>query len=45
MNSIIVSSKTVLVRVRLVTEIEIPYNHNRMVYSGSMVKLNGVLKY
>ena len=43
--SSIVSKKTIPIRVRLVTDIEIPYNNQRTVYSGSMIKLIGVLKY
>ena len=41
----IVSKKTVPIRVRLVTGIEIPFNNQRTVYSGSMIKLLAILKY
>lgn len=41
----IVSKKTIPIRVRLVTDIEIPYNNQRTVYSTSMIKLIAVLKY
>jgi len=41
----VVSKKTVPIRVRLVTDIEIPYAHQRQVYSGSFIKLSAVLKY
>lgn len=41
----IVSKKTIPIRVRLVTSIDIPQNNQRVVYSGSMIKLNGILKY
>ena len=39
------SKKTIPIRVRLVTDIEIPYNNQRTVYSASMIKLIAVLKY
>lgn len=41
----IVSKKKVPIRVRLVTDIEIPHTNSRQIYSGSMIKLNAVLKY
>jgi len=44
-NSVIISQRTVKIRVRLVTDIEIPYNHNRQIFQGSIIKLNGVLKF
>ena len=33
------------IRVRLVTDIEIPYAHRRQIYSGSLIKGIAVLKY
>lgn len=41
----IVSQKTIPIRVRLVTSIDIPYNNQRTVYSNSMIKIIGILKY
>ena len=41
----IVSGKTVPIRVRLVTDIEIPNAHERQIYSQSLIKLGVVLKY
>ena len=41
----IISKKTIPIRVRLVTDIEIPYNDQRTVYSGSMIKMFAILKY
>ena len=41
----VVSKKTVQIRVRLVTEIEIPFTHQRIIYSGSLIKMMAVLKY
>lgn len=41
----VVSKKVIPIRVRLVTSIDIPYNNQRTVYSGSMIKLIGILKY
>jgi hypothetical protein len=41
----VVSTRTVPIRVRLVTDIEIPYAHRRQVYSGSLVRGIAVLKY
>ena len=40
-----VLKKQLKVRVRLVTDIEIPYNHKREVFAGSLIKLMGVLKH
>ena len=40
-----VSRRTVPIRVRLVSYIEIPANQQRIVYSGSMLKQLAVLKY
>ncbi len=34
-----------IIRVRLVTEIEIPLTHQRQIYTKSVVKLNAVLKF
>ena len=45
MESRIVSKKSVLIRVRLVTDIELPLVNQRQIYTGSLVKLNVVLKY
>jgi hypothetical protein len=42
---IVVSSKLIPIRVRFPTSIEIPYNHQRTVYAGSMIKLIGILKF
>ena len=33
------------IRVRLVTEIEIPFTHQRQIYSGSFIKMMAVLKF
>lgn len=41
----IVSKKTVQIRVRLVTSIEIPFTHQRQIYSGSLIKMMAVLKH
>jgi len=41
----IVSKRTLPIRVRLVTSIEIPSNQQRIVYSGSMLKQLAVLKH
>lgn len=41
----VVSRKTVPIRVRLVTEVEVPNAHRRQIYSQSLVKLGVVLKY
>jgi hypothetical protein len=41
----VVSKKTVKIRVRLVTEIEIPFSHQRQIYSESLIKMLAVLKY
>ena len=41
----VVSKKTVKIRVRLVTEIEIPFTHQRQIYSGSFIKMMAVLKF
>lgn len=41
----IVSQKTLPIRVRLPTDIDIPFNNQRTIYSGGMIKLIGVLKY
>jgi len=41
----IISKKTVPIRVQLVTSIEIPQNDQREVFQGSMIKMNGILKY
>lgn len=30
---------------RLVTDIDIPYNHKREIYAGSIIKVIGILKY
>jgi hypothetical protein len=40
-----VSKKTIKIRVRLVTEIEIPFTHQRQIYSGSLIKMMAVLKF
>lgn len=40
-----VSKKTIPIRVRLVTSIDIPYNNQRTVYSSSTIKMLGILKY
>ena len=39
------SKKTVKIRVRLVTSIEIPFSHQRQIYSGSVIKMIAVLKH
>ena len=41
----IVSQKRVTIRVRLVTDIEIPKMHQRQIYSGSLIRMLAVLKY
>ncbi len=41
----IISKKTVPIRVRLPTDIDIPYNDQRTVYAGSMIKMFAVLKF
>ena len=41
----IISKKTIPIRVKLVTGIDIPYNDQRTVYSGSMIKMIAILKY
>lgn len=41
----VVSRKSIPIRVRLVTDIEIPNTNQRQIYSGSLIKLNAVLKY
>ena len=41
----IISKKTIPIRVRLVSDIEIPYNNQRTVYQASMIKLIALLKY
>lgn len=45
LESRIVSKKSVPIRVRLVTDVEIPLTHQRQIYIGSLVKLNVVLKH
>lgn len=41
----VVSKKTVKIRVRLVTSIEIPFTHQRQIYTGSLIKMMAVLKH
>lgn len=41
----VVSKKTITIRVRLVTEIEIPFTHQRQIFSGSLIKMLAVLKH
>ena len=41
----IVSKKTIPLRVRLITEIEIPFNDQRQIFSGSMIKMITILKH
>lgn len=41
----VVSKHSVPIRVRLVTDIEIPLANQRQIYTNSLVKLNAVLKY
>jgi hypothetical protein len=41
----VVSKKAVPIRVRLITDIEIPLANQRQIYTGSYVKLNAVLKH
>lgn len=41
----VVSKRTVLIRVRLVTEIEIPFTHQRQIYVNSFIKVQAVLKF
>ena len=41
----VVSKKTVKIRVRLVTDIQIPFTHQRQIYSASLIKMMAVLKY
>lgn len=41
----VVSKRTVRIRVRLVTDIEIPFTHQRQIYSQSYIKVQAVLKF
>jgi hypothetical protein len=41
----VVSKRTVLIRVRLVTSIEIPFTHQRHIYVNSYIKVQAVLKF
>lgn len=41
----VVSKKSVPIRVRLVTEIEVPNTHLRQLYTGSYIKMQAVLKF
>ena len=41
----VVSKKQVPIRVRLVTDIEIPQNNKRLIYTGTLIKMNVVLKF
>lgn len=41
----VVSKKSVSIRVRLVTDVEIPLANQRQIYTGSLVKMNAVLKH
>lgn len=41
----IVSKRSIKIRVRLVTSIEIPHNRQRIIYTGSLLKQIAVLKY
>jgi hypothetical protein len=41
----VVSKRTVLIRVRLVTDIEIPSTHQRQIYVNSYIKVQAVLKF
>jgi hypothetical protein len=41
----VVSKRTVRIRVRLITEVEIPNTHLRQLYVGSYIKVQAVLKF